>query len=137
MLDASIALSVRRLFRHLAVVLAALCCIAAGEDETSEEPARRADPNNEGGQRYGADQDHEGYPVDPGAARDFYFDASAENRPYSPNWTGAFVGFGALAGVATLQAPFLEQASPAPVVGAFVGACTVSALFEAQLAWWR
>jgi hypothetical protein len=137
MLDAPIAPSFRRLICHLAVVLTACFCIAAGEDDLVEEPARRADPNNEGGQRYGADEDHEGYPVVPGAAGDFYFDASAENRAYSPNWTGAFVGFGALAGAATLQAPFLEQASPAPVVGAFVGACTVSALFEAQLAWWR
>ena len=137
MLDAHIVLSFRRHFCRLVVMLTACLCVAAGEDEHSEEPPRRADPNIEGGQRYGAEDDHDGYPVDPGEVGDFYFDASAENRPYSPNWTGAFVGFGALAGVATLQAPFLEQAAPAPVVGAFVGACTVSALFEAQLAWWR
>lgn len=137
MSDALIALSSRRLLGRLLALVLACFCIAAEEDEENQEPAQRVDPNNPGGDRYGAEEDHDGYPVDPGEPGDFYFDASAENRPYSPNWTGAFVGFGALAGVATLQAPFLEQASPAPAFGAFLGACTVSALFEAQLAWWR
>lgn len=58
----------------------------------------RNDPNNEGGERYGEDEDWTGYPVDPGTPNDPYYDPTVEYRPYSPNWTGASTGFGIMGG---------------------------------------
>jgi hypothetical protein len=132
----------RRLLARVLVGAIASLCIAAGEDE--EEPLPypdddRRDPSNPGGERYGEDLERQfdGYPVDPGEPGDLYYDPTLENRAYAPGWTGAFVSVGGLGGLATLRAPFLSEASPAPAYGGFLSLCTVSALFEAQLTFWH
>lgn len=86
----------------------------------------RNDPNNEGGERYGEDEDWTGYPVDPGKPSDEYYDPTVEYRPYSPNWTGASTGFGVMAGWTRPYGPaFDEKKNNGWQVGGFAQTSTI------------
>lgn len=109
--------------------------LVAADDEEHEYP--RIDPDNPGGERFGddPDDDYSGYPVDPGEPDDPYYDTTAEHRPYSPNWTGAFVGGGAMGGVATFRAPYTEGVAVAPTFGVFAETSTVYHILTLQTAY--
>jgi hypothetical protein len=108
----------------------------AQEPETEEFP--RIDPDNPGGERLGqdgADDGFTGYPADPGAADDPYFDTTVESRPYVPNYTAAYVAGGLTVGATQLRGRLLDQPSFAPAFGAHFGLGTVAALADFQLSW--
>lgn len=97
---------------------------------------RRMDPDNPGGARLGSDNgddDFTGYPADPGEPGDNYYDTTAEHRAYSPNWTGAFLGFGLHGGVSSFAADWLDGRVWGPQLGAGVHLCSVSSIFEGML----
>lgn len=96
----------------------------------------RTDANNEGGERYGyEDEDFTGYPQDPGEPGDPYYDPTRERRAYSPGWTGAFFGVGALAGVARSGAGYFERPAWGPATGAVVQYNSLNQILDLHVSW--
>lgn len=91
--------------------------------------------DNPGGERLGEDEDWPGYPADSGEAGDAYYDPSAEYRRYSPNWTGAFVGFGAEVGGTSFGGDPIDGRSFAPSASVFVQGSTVNHIGDVMLDW--
>ena len=109
------------------LVLWGLCGSAWAED--------RNDADNPGGERLGADEDWTGYPADSGDSGDAYYDPSTEYRRYSPNWTGAFVGFGAEVGGGSFGGDGLDGRALAPAAALFVQGSTVNHIGDVMLDW--
>mgnify|MGYP000950718659 CR=1 FL=1 len=125
-------------WRLLVAVLAVLSTGGVYDDEPPD--YRRTDPDNPGGERVGDDDGDDGftgYPEDPGRPGDAYRDASSEYRPFSPNWTGAFVGGGLLGGATSLRGEFLEGMDHAPGFGLFLNASTVQQVLDVQVHYLR
>lgn len=125
------------MWRLAALLPLCLLCAASGDD-IREYP--RIDPNNPGGERLGADDGDDGftgYPADPGEPGDAYHDTSAEYRAYSPNYTGAYLAGGALAGFAALRGEPIDRVDRAPAYGAFLNWSSNSQIIDLQFQYLR
>lgn len=106
------------------LLLSPLATVSASERDDINEQLRQRPfraPDNPGGPRVGQDDrgdDFDGYPADPGTPNDAYYDARAEHRVYSPNYTGSFLAPTVHAGAGIFNAPWMD----APAVGGLVGA---------------
>ena len=121
-----------------ALFVLAIMSIAAGRDEPRDYP--RTDPNNPGGERFGADDgddDFTGYPVDVGEPNDPYFDYMNEYAPYPPVWNGSFVGAGLLVGPLWQYGSEFDERSLALSYGAFVNYSSVFEVLDLQAAFRR
>lgn len=115
--------------------LLALCCIAA-DDELPSYP--RVDPDNPGGERLGDDDGADGftgYPADPGQPSDPYYDTTAEHRPFSPNWTGAWLGGGLQSGWMRSRALWLDAPQSAITVMPYLQFSSINHIADLQLAY--
>ena len=127
----------RRLVGYLLIIVFALGSIAADGDD---EHRRRADPDNPGGERVGDDDGADGftgYPADPGEPDDLYYDATAEHQPYSPNWTGLFIGGGLIGGASFLRSDVFDDNAVGARYGAFLNASSLLHIADAQLSYTR
>ncbi len=123
---------------RIAVIALALSCVAAGRDEPRDYP--RTDPDNPGGQRFGADDGDDGftgYPVDPGEPDDPYFDYMEEYAPYAPTWNGAFVGAGIISGPLSQYGTEFDERTTAFSYGAFANYSSVFEVIDLQGAYRR
>ncbi len=119
-----------------AVLIAAPTHVLAHEDEWDNmEHYGRTDPHTEGGERLGDDPTFTGYPADPGDAGDLYYDATAERRAYSPGWTGAFVGIGALGGVAQVRGDLIDRPAWGPATGALLQLNSLNQIIDIHASW--
>lgn len=87
---------------------------------------KRLDPNTDGGERVGEDEDFTGYPKDPNEVDgQLYQDASEEYVKYSKAWTGASWGFGLQGGASMMNGPVFDKLKVGGIYGGFVQITTL------------
>lgn len=87
---------------------------------------KRLDPNTDGGERVGDDDDFTGYPKDPNELdNQLYQDASEDYFRYSRAYTGAAWGFGLQGGVSMMNGPVFDKLHVGGIYGGFIQITTL------------